>query len=70
MLFIPESTSSSADGMDEEGVKALDAYNKLNADAPVQIPTRDALDEAALRNIKAIGFPRPFAASDGRPSCA
>ncbi len=28
MLFVAESTSSSADDMDEEGRKALDAYNK------------------------------------------
>ncbi len=32
MSFIPGSTNSSADGMDEEGRKALDAYIQLNAD--------------------------------------
>lgn len=33
LSFLPESTGASADDMDEEGRKALDAYNKLNADS-------------------------------------
>ncbi|MEX3933823.1 SRPBCC family protein [Paraburkholderia phymatum] len=33
MSFIPESTSSSSDGMDEVSLKAFDEYNKLTADS-------------------------------------
>ncbi|MEX3955456.1 SRPBCC family protein [Trinickia sp. EG282A] len=33
LSFLPESTGASADDMDEAGRRALDAYNKLNADS-------------------------------------
>ncbi|GGD72678.1 aromatic ring-hydroxylating oxygenase subunit alpha [Caballeronia grimmiae] len=33
LSFVPESTGASADDMDEEGRKALDAYNKVNAES-------------------------------------